>query len=241
MGDIVSGIDISNHQGTIDYDKVAGAGHQFAIAKCTEGGDWADPKFSANMEAIKALNGDGVRIYPGAYHFARPDIRSGRAGGELEGKWFSKTLLQLGADTLANNFLPPALDYEKYNEDGAASNQNWVSGFLEVVENETGRRPMIYTGPNVWMYQLGNTAQFSESGLWEVDYSASGADPDGAPTPMPKNDNTASWPYSIWQWSGGGDSAHAGPVPGIPGSGVCDVNRFSGTLVELASFAQAKG
>ena len=236
MSQIVEGIDISQHQGNVDFVQVAQAGYRFAIAKCSEGADYKDPKFLANMQAIAQLNASGTTFYAGAYHFARPDNRSGRSGGETEGRWFARQLLASEVN-LDQNFLPPALDYEKYNDDGAQSNEEWVQGFLDVVEQETGRRPMIYTGPNVWMYQLGNSARFIEYGLWEVDYDRSGAENGATPTPMPKNDNTASWPWTLWQWSGGGDFAYAPPVPGVPGTGICDVNRFNGTLEELAALA----
>ena len=44
----VQGIDVSNWQGDIDWDKVRAAGTQFAFIKATEGGDYLDPKFARN-------------------------------------------------------------------------------------------------------------------------------------------------------------------------------------------------
>ena len=49
----VQGIDVSNWQGDIDWDKVRAAGTQFAFIKATEGGDYVDPKFAQNWEAAK--------------------------------------------------------------------------------------------------------------------------------------------------------------------------------------------
>ena len=49
----VQGIDVSNWQGDIDWDKVRAAGTQFAFIKATEGGDYLDPKFAQNWQAAK--------------------------------------------------------------------------------------------------------------------------------------------------------------------------------------------
>ena len=40
----VRGIDVSHHQGEIDWAKVAGAGVRFAYLKATEGRDLRDPR-----------------------------------------------------------------------------------------------------------------------------------------------------------------------------------------------------
>jgi lysozyme len=59
----VQGIDVSNWQGDIDWNKVRAAGTQFAFIKATEGGDYLDPKFAQNWQAAKS-----VGIPRGAYH-----------------------------------------------------------------------------------------------------------------------------------------------------------------------------
>jgi GH25 family lysozyme M1 (1,4-beta-N-acetylmuramidase) len=62
------GIDVSHHQGAIDWSQVAGAGTRFAFAKATEGRSYVDPTYATN-KAGAALSG----VVFGAYHFARPD------------------------------------------------------------------------------------------------------------------------------------------------------------------------
>src|SRR5689334_22820411 len=45
----VRGIDVSHHQGLIDWPTVAGEPHlAFVYVKATEGGDWTDPRFAEN-------------------------------------------------------------------------------------------------------------------------------------------------------------------------------------------------
>ena len=67
----VLGIDVSNWQGNVDWEEVAGDGYTFAWAKATEGMTYTDPMFFNNME-----NGIDANIVMGAYHFARPDNNS---------------------------------------------------------------------------------------------------------------------------------------------------------------------
>ncbi len=60
------GIDVSHHQGQIDWEAVAGDDIVFTYIKATEGGDWVDPRFTENWTG--AL-GAGLEV--GAYHFFR--------------------------------------------------------------------------------------------------------------------------------------------------------------------------
>lgn len=80
MVNTLLGIDVSTSQGDIDFSRVRGAGFRFCICKASEGADYQDPRFVANMQRIRDL-GVGSGFYAGAYHFARPDHRAGRSGG----------------------------------------------------------------------------------------------------------------------------------------------------------------
>lgn len=62
----VYGIDVSHHQGDIDWNAVADDGIGFAYIKATEGGDWIDSQFDKNWEHARAA---GLKV--GAYHFFR--------------------------------------------------------------------------------------------------------------------------------------------------------------------------
>lgn len=60
----VHGIDVSHHQGEIDWAAVAGDGVGFAFIKATEGGDFVDPRFAKNWTASAKAG-----VPRGAYHF----------------------------------------------------------------------------------------------------------------------------------------------------------------------------
>ena len=64
----IRGIDISAHNGVIDFEKVKNAGYQFAIIKATEGTDFKDAMFIDNLRQARQA---GLKV--GAYHFFRFD------------------------------------------------------------------------------------------------------------------------------------------------------------------------
>jgi GH25 family lysozyme M1 (1,4-beta-N-acetylmuramidase) len=248
MAEMIQGIDVAHHQGDVNFAEVAGDGFRFCIAKATEGADYEDPRFRENMQKIAELRATNPDFYAGAYHFARPDNRTGRSGGETEGRWFSKILNEVSAQygfSIQENFFEPALDFEKYSDSNGTQNIPWIEGFLHVLKEETGRKGQIYTGPNIWMYEVSNTDQFVDWPLWEVTYSASGSDPNASPPRMPKNaPDKEEWVWTLWQWSGGGDYAYYhrqfGDIAGIP-SGICDVNRLNGDENRLRELVNANG
>jgi len=60
----VQGVDVSHHQGAIDWAQLPGQGVDFAYIKATEGGDFTDDAFAENWRAAQAAG-----IKRGAYHF----------------------------------------------------------------------------------------------------------------------------------------------------------------------------
>lgn len=242
---MLQGIDVSHHQGLhIDFAEVADAGYTFAIVKATEGRDYEDPAFSTNWDKLVDLGAE--RLIRGAYHFARPDLRPdwGRSAGELEGRWFASVMNRKPAFA---GCLPLWLDWEKYtgtpgdNSQQVRHNAEWIEGFLHVAREETGQEVGIYTGRNVWEGTLRNLGDaFIEQPLWQVQYSDQGDVPGAQPSRMPKRESLSPWPWTFWQWSGGGSFAHGPKVPGVLSAGrsaVVDINRFDGSLEDLRSLA----
>ncbi|WP_296740690.1 GH25 family lysozyme [Mesorhizobium sp.] len=60
----IRGIDVSHHQGTIDWRRVAADDVAFAIIKATEGGNHVDTRFATNLREAREA---GLAV--GAYHF----------------------------------------------------------------------------------------------------------------------------------------------------------------------------
>jgi lysozyme len=129
----VIGVDVSRHQGPIDWRALAGSGVSFAYIKATEGETFRDANFAANW-AEAAIAG----VPRGAYHFF--------------------TQCRTGADQ-AQNFiatvprdpqsLPHVVDAEHMgpcrNGPAVADVVQEIEAFLVLVEAHYGRRPIIYT------------------------------------------------------------------------------------------------
>jgi lysozyme len=60
----IRGIDVSHHQGAIDWTAVKAARVEFAFIKASEGGDFRDREFARNWEAARKAG-----VVRGAYHF----------------------------------------------------------------------------------------------------------------------------------------------------------------------------
>ena len=131
----VRGIDVSRHQGIIDWDGLKSDGVQFAYIKATEGENFNDPRFSRNWYAASQAG-----ILRGAYHFFTR-CRPGKAQAE---NFIRVVPKDAGA-------LVPAVDVEHTGpcrdtppvKDIAAE----LEVFLAAITAHFGQRPIIYTTP----------------------------------------------------------------------------------------------
>ena len=127
------GVDVSHHQGRIDWVALAGHDIAFAFMKATEGGDWIDPKFQDNWRAAKRAG-----LPRGAYHF----FTLCRDAGDQAEHFLATVGNMQGA-------LLPALDAEHMGPCRESAAMTDVAGgvltFLDTVHGATGMRPVIYT------------------------------------------------------------------------------------------------
>lgn len=200
---VLTGIDVSNHQPSVDWEQVRGAGHTFAFTKVSEGLGTPDREFGRGR--WKAMRDAG--LVRGAYHFARP--QKGR-DPKAEVKEFLH-LVEL-AGGFEDGDLVPVLDLEAYGKAGKLTPKQtleWAGGFVEEMHARVGRRPIIYTGV-FWRESMANPPHNLQCRLWLAAYVKD-------PKPfIPKAWKT----FSIWQHSETGSS------PGVPGK--IDLNRLPG-------------
>ncbi len=148
----VRGIDVSHHQGSIDWRAVAGDDVAFAFIKATEGGDYVDPRFEENW-----VGSAKAGIPRGAYHFFT-QCRT----GSVQADNFIRTVPK---DRRA---LPHVIDVEHMGP----CKQSWqtqnvvseIAVFLNRLEAHYGRRPLIYTTREFHDAYLTN--QFSDEVFW---------------------------------------------------------------------------
>ena len=92
----VIGVDVSNHQGDIDWSLLARTDIAFAYLKATEGGDFRDRRFQANWDGARKAG-----LPRGAYHF----FTQCRSGADQARNFIGLVPREPGA-------LPPVLDLE---------------------------------------------------------------------------------------------------------------------------------
>jgi lysozyme len=212
---IQDGIDVSHHQGTVNWQAVARGGISFAFVKATEGATFVDSQFDANWAGMKN-NG----LLRGAYHFFRP--------GTTVRKQVDNFVMIV--NNLEQGDLPPVLDIEQAPRMGV---DEWdsvpvvdrvpiVQEWLEAVEQKLGRKPVIYIRRGFVEEKLLHAPEpLSKYLLWVAHYTLKSQ----PAIPGIWSD------WAFWQHSDKGE------IRGI--SGPVDSDRFNGSLEELLALAKA--
>lgn len=204
------GIDVSHHNGAVDWSAVARSGVAFAFAKATEGARFRDRQFATNWPEMRAAG-----ILRGAYHFFRPAV-------DPVVQAVSFCAACDGAGGLGSGDLPPVVDVEETPVAGewralatpqerAERLERWIAH----VREQLHRDPVVYTARSFWTGTFGDWKPAGDVRLWIAQWTAA------APR-MP----TGAWSdWTFWQYSA------AGAVAGVTGQ--VDVDRFNGDEVSL--------
>ena len=128
----VRGIDVSHHQGKIDWAAVARANISFAYIKATEGQNLVDDRFTANWQDATQAG-----VTRGAYHF----FTFCSAGLAQADNFITHV-------PVAAASLPPAVDVEFAgnceNPPNRRAIRQELHALLEALARRYGRTPMIY-------------------------------------------------------------------------------------------------
>jgi len=183
----VHGIDVSKHQGDIDWSRVSrmetnGIKITFAFIKATEGITRQDDKFEVNWKQT-ARNG----LLRGAYHFYYPS----RDADKQADNFITKVKLSRGD-------LPPVVDIEYSNGKSKEVICKDLQVFINRLEKKYAVKPIIYT--NINFFNLYLKGSFNQYPLWIAGYF----DHD-------RFYNEFNTPWILWQHS------ESGKVDGIRG------------------------
>jgi lysozyme len=178
----VRGVDVSHHQGAIDWTRVRRDRIDFAYLKATEGSGFTDPRFVSNAREARRA---GLRV--GGYHYFTLC-----SPGAPQADHFAAVLLSAPARTL-----PPAVDLELLGncEDPPprADLLREVQAFIAAVERRTGQRMVVYAYPDfedrfaltrnlgrrLWVRRIGDAPPRGDWWMWQRDDQARVAGIDG--------------------------------------------------------------
>ncbi|MEZ0230960.1 MAG: GH25 family lysozyme, partial [Planctomycetota bacterium] len=174
-GKRVEGVDVSYHNGTIDWKKVQAAGIGFAFIRVSDGLNLVDPQFTANWNGAKSVD-----IVRGVYQY----FRGSQSGVSQANLLLSKIGTQGATD------LQPVCDIEELDGVSASTLVARVRDWMSTIQSKTGVTPIIYTSPAFWNSL--NTS-FPDNDLWVAHWGVS------APT-LPNG--WAGW--NFWQYTDSG-------------------------------------
>jgi lysozyme len=170
---LVRGVDVSHHQGVIDWVRVRRDGIEFAYLKATEGSSFTDPRFVASMRAAMSA---GLRV--GGYHYFTLC-----SPGVPQAEHFADVLGSTGS----RGSMPPAVDLELLgNCDDPPARVDLlreVRAFVDTVEARTGQRVVVYAYPEFeerfriatalqrrqWVRDIGSTPPTRKWWIWQKD------------------------------------------------------------------------
>ena len=153
----IEGVDVSHHQGKIDWRQLSGASVRFAYIKASEGATFRDSLFQNHWTGAQS-----VGIVPGAYHFftlCRPAAQ--QATNYLAAVVFKPSL----------HTLPPAVDLEFggncAGRPSPAEFRQELETFLSAVEAAWGCRLVLYVTQEFYAAYV--QGHFEDNPLWVRD------------------------------------------------------------------------
>ena len=155
----IHGIDVSHHQGTIDWDKVAtatiadDARVEFVFIKATEGKSHLDRNFQRNFRKAGQYG-----LIRGAYHYFSPNVP-----GDQQARYFMDNV------QLEEGDLPPVLDIEEIGDQTPETLRKEALEWLNLMERRFGTPPIIYTYLTFKKNYL-NTPEFDRYPFWIAHY-----------------------------------------------------------------------
>ena len=138
----IHGIDISHHQGIIEWEKIKGQKIDFVYIKATEGADFKDPAFLSNWKEASRIG-----LPKGAYHF----FTFCKPGIEQANNFISTVPVE-------PNTLPPVIDFEFTGNCKARPRKEDILKelfiFIKEIEEKYNTSPMFYVTYKSYDYYL---------------------------------------------------------------------------------------
>ena len=207
----VRGVDVSEYQGEVDWDKIKEQGISFAFVKATEGSKGKDSYFNKNFQKLKNTD-----MLLGIYHFF-----SLESTGEEQAKNYIDTV---GVTKNDDSLLIPIVDIEYYSDYKKEEPiKDWIKKELKVLldklESTYRVKPMIYTTMEFYNDYL--DGEFLDYDIWIRNILT-----------KPNLENRT---WKFWQYTG------RGRLEGYSGEEkFIDLNVFNGSKEEFDKFIESK-
>ena len=207
----VKGVDVSEYQGEVDWDKIKEQNIDFAFIKATEGSKGKDDSFDKNYEKLKNMD-----MLLGLYHFF-----SFESLGEEQADNYIKVVGNIEND---ENLMLPIIDIEYYSYyKKAKPNKEWVTKelqkMLDKLEKTYRVKPIIYT--TMEFYQEYIEGEFLEYDIWIRNILT-----------KPDLENRE---WKFWQYTG------RGKLEGYNGEEkYIDLNVFNGSKEDFENYIKEK-
>lgn len=178
-------VDISHHNGSINFSKLKASGIIGVIQKATQGRSEVDPTYTTNKKKAVA-----AELLWGAYHF----------GTNSDGVQQAINFLNTVGDT-SNTLI--ALDFES-NPTGSSMTLEEARAFVTHIKETTGRYPGLYSGNDI-KQALGTKTDplLSNCWFWLAQY--------GPTAVVPQNWKT----WTLWQYTDGAIGPDPKVIPGV--------------------------
>ena len=150
-GETTLGIDVSHYDSVDSWNNVKLSQSVFSFFKATEGTRIIDSTFKQGW-----LTAPKFGIIRGAYHFFHPS-----QDPIQQAKVFLSVM-----GPLSPSDLPPVLDFETTDGNSANHDAGAAIAFLQYVQAETGRRPIVYGSPGFLEPIVGKDNRFQAYSLW---------------------------------------------------------------------------
>ena len=174
----VTGLDLSAHNGDIDFRRLTADSVDFVVLKATEGATFKAPKFQHNYQEARNAGIGAV----GAYHFFKFNTDGKMQGINLLNSVQGKTLE-----------LPLVIDLEERTNPRQMPNDSIIGNLQAMIDylESNGHAVMLYTNKDG--YERFVRDRFTDYPLWICSFTK---------PPLPDDADTewSLWQYSHWGW-----------------------------------------
>lgn len=154
----LQGIDVSQWQGRIDFERVKASGIRIVYIKATEGNGFVDPDFEPNYR-----NAEKAGLAIGFYHYVT--ARNEKEARE-QARFFANHIRD------KRQHVRPAMDFEVFEDLSIAAVRDIAEQFLITLEEELDVVPVLYSDASNASDRFADD-RFRRYPLWIAEYNVS--------------------------------------------------------------------